>query len=153
MAVFATGSMRVAHKAAANLPQTATLDLFAVVGTVRLLPFSRVTTTLGASGGSVAKYLFTPAVGATASDLSTTADLGTAASPKFVFPWYPLNGPFVSTGEGIAASGGFAPLALPPSFWMADGTLQMNCTGNQTGQLEHWCIWMPMTPGSYVYPL
>lgn len=151
MGVFASGPVQVAYRAAANLPQSTTGSIFTVVGTVRSLVISRVTTTLGASGGSTTKYIFTPSVGATSSDVSAAADLGTAAAPKFVFPWLPSSGTFVSTGEGIAASGGFTPFTLPPAYWTQDGSWQIVCTGNQTGQLEHWCIWMPVIPGSYVY--
>lgn len=155
MSVFAVGPMRVTKKPAANLPQTATLDLFGVAGTVRAIIFSRVTTTLGASGGSTTKYLYTPTVGATATDLSAAADLGTAAAPLFVYPWIVASTvTTLSIGGGVAASStNFCPLVMPQGFWVAAGTFQLNCTGNQTGQLEHWCLWIPMAPDSYVYSL
>lgn len=154
MGVFAVGPAQTGYKAAANLPQTGQLALFAVVGTVRARFWSRVSTVLGASGGSVTKYVFTPTVGATSSNLSTAADLGTAAAGTFVFT-FTTGATTMSSGAGAAiSSGGARPsVGIVGGLWFQAGTLYLDCSGNQTGQMEHWILWTPMAPDSYVYPL
>lgn len=155
MGAFAAGPFGITHKPAADLPQSTQQSLFAIVGVVRFTAWGRITTTLGTSGGSTVKYLITPTVGATDTNLSAAADLGTGAAGCFVIPYSGGSATVLSSGMGAAtSSAGYRPAAGDTMYWWAsDGTIKLECSGNQTGQMEHWCFWIPMTPDSYVYSL
>lgn len=155
MSAFAAGPLGMAHKSASDLPQSTQQSLFAIVGLVRFSAWGRITTTLGASGGSTIKYLVTPTVGATSTSLAAAADLGAGAAGAFVVPYHPVFATALSSGMGAAMnSSGQKPAGYEPIYWWAaDGTIKLECSGNQSGQMEHWCFWAPMTPGSYVYSL
>lgn len=146
---------RVAHRPAANLPQTALGALFTVSGgPVWAIGIGRVTTVLGASA-SLVKLVADPTVGAD-SDLSLAA--GTSLTGVAVNVW--VGNGFLAVqalgtslgGDAPAITGGGSILISQIGVAIAPGSISLNTTGNQTGQMEWFCWWVPMVPGARVDP-
>lgn len=133
----------VAHRPAADLPQTTLGPLFAVVGGLVLVSImGRVTTALGATSNSV-KLVADPTTG-TDTDLCTVANLNGLALGHWFYP--------SSLGAALAVSttSGASLMAWTCQFIVAAGNIAMNTTANQSGQFEAWCAWLPIEPGAYV---
>lgn len=145
-----------AYKAPANLPQTALGALFTVSGgPVMAIIVGRVTTTLGASA-SLVKLVSDPTIGSD-SDLSVAA--GFSMTGFVAGQWV---GRANNPSQGLAASPGASadepsvsaifqtPFPVPFGQISAPGSISLNATGNQTGQMEWWCGWIPLVPGARV---
>lgn len=141
------------HRPAANLPQTTLGALFTVSGGPCFITvLGRVTTVLGASA-SVLRFVADPTLGAD-SDLSLAA--GTSFSGLAVGRWvgftFPSGAILISAGGSAdePAMTASAPVTRALGTICAPGSISLNATGNQTGQMEWWCGWIPMVPGARV---
>lgn len=134
-------------RAAANLPQTATGNLFTIGGgPVCGLVLGRVTTGLGASA-SVVRLINTPTLGA-ASDLSLAAGTSLTGFVAGRWAWFAGPNAALQVSPGAAAdepamvAAGGTPSAF--GFILAPGTIALVASGNQTGQMEWHFFWQPM---------
>lgn len=133
----------VAHRAAADLPQTTLGPLFAVVGgLVRVSIMGRVTTALGATSNS-AKIVADPTAG-TDTDLCVATNLNGLALGWWFYPYNTVAGLLLSSTSGALG------LSWSSSFIVAPGNISMNTTANQSGQVEFWCAWYALDSGAYI---
>lgn len=138
-----------AYRPAENLPQTGSQSLFTITGLVRVFFLvARVTTVLGASA-SVMKFVYNPTAAGASTDLCTAAAMSALAAGS----WFYTTS-FYSGVALQASDGGGSPqnvtrtsfVSLPP--FLPAGILELNASGNQTGQAEYYTAWQAITPGS-----
>ena len=132
-------------KAAANLPQTATANLYTVAGGAVLVTglIGTVTTGLGATATTLSLGVTgSPTVIATASAITS------AVANTFLFP-------IKSAGIGGALQVAGAAFVLAPPFIIdpfivATGNITWTTSANDTGQVK-WSLWyVPMDAGATV---
>lgn len=145
---------RWAYRGPANLPQTALGALFTVSGgPIWAIVIGRVTTGLGASA-SLVKLVADPTLGSD-SDLSAAA--GFSMTGFVAGRWVGrqmISGTALSASPGAAADEPSVQLTTVGSISgmigeiVAPGSISLNATGNQTGQMEWWCGWIPLISGN-----
>lgn len=126
------GLGRTVNRAAANLPQTATGNLFAVTGgrVVVTSIIGQVTTVIQAQANAV-KLRATPTVGAV-NDLSGTVDINAAAVGSLLAATgLAADALVLSTGGGISM--GRNPILV------ATGNIGLNTAASSTGQIK-WTL-------------
>jgi hypothetical protein len=136
------GGVRV-DRAASNIAQSGTLDLFTVAGGRVLvwMILGQVTTIIQAQADAV-KLIAHPTTGSDV-DLCATADInGLEVGGKLS-----LNGT-LATALGKTLAGAAAGLALP--VIIDPGVIRMNAAASNTGQIK-WTLWyMPIDQGASV---
>ena len=126
----------------ANLPQGGAGALFTITGGPILVGgiFGRVTTILGAVANA-GKLVSNPTVGAD-QDLCATVEL----NAKPVGTMLTITGLFTDAliAAGAAASGPVRPVVV------SAGTIDLNCVGSTTGQIQWTMFWVPLASGVIV---
>lgn len=123
-------------------------------GPVCAIVWGRVTTVLGASG-SVVKLVADPTVG-TDSDLSAAAGFSMSgfAAGRWVGRWMlalaALAASPGNSADEVAAAAVFGGLAQQFGAIIAPGSISLNATAAQTGQMEWYCLYIPLVPGAFV---
>lgn len=126
------GLGRTVNRAAANLPQTATGNLFAVTGgRVVVTSIVGLVTTAVQAQATVVKLRAVPTVGAV-NDMSGTVDLASAAVGSLVA----ATG---LAGDALVLSTGGAISLLRNAILVAVGNIALNTAASSTGQIK-WAL-------------
>lgn len=126
----------------ANLPQTAQAALFTVSGGEVLVTqvYGKVTTVIQTQADSI-KLIANPTVG---TDVDLCAALNISA--KAVNTLLSITGVVADAmiGAGLSQRGMSVPLIVPA------GTIDLDATASNTGQIEWTIFWVPLTPDATV---
>ena len=130
------------RRASAALPQTAAAAIFTITGRVLLLGIvGRVTTAIQNQANNT-KLTANPSASSVAStDLCATASIANDA----VGTLYGITGTFATALQ----KGGAIPLPALPVVLQA-GTIDLDCSASNTGQVAWDLYYLPLDPGSKV---
>jgi hypothetical protein len=131
-------------KSAVNLAQTGTIDLFTVSGG-KVLCFgllSEVTTIIQAQANAT-KFIAHPAAGSDV-DLCATADINALEAGGF------LSVDGVLATAAVKTLAGAAQLASRPFILPSGCVVRQSCAANNTGQMKHSLMFLPLDAGAIV---
>jgi len=133
---------RIVERASALLPQTAQTPYFTVSGRVLVTQIVGEVTVIIAGAANSAKLIANPTVGADADLCAAVAITDDAVGTMYV-----LTGTMVDAM--IAATSGAAQ-AQHGALLVAAGTIDLDCTANNTGETKWTLHYIPLDPGSRV---
>ena len=131
------------HRATAALPQTTAEALFTVTGRIKLLEIIGVVTTVIQTQANNTKLVANPIVGADV-DICAVLDITGDAVGTF----YNITGTFADPLVGSTSGAGVAQVA--PTIIEA-GTLDLDCSASNTGEIKWQIVYESLDPGAFVF--
>lgn len=138
-------------RAAAALPQTATVTFYTVTGLVAIyMNLLEVTTVIQAQANAI-KWVHTP-TGGSVGDASGTIDINAFAVGDYIAMQGPTDaGANSQSPTRIGATGGNTGLTLlTRSIALRAGALGLNAAASNTGAVKGHILWQPLLPGSKI---
>ena len=133
---------RIVERASDTLPQTAQTPYFTVSGRVLLVQVVGEVTVIVAGAANSAKLVSNPTVGADV-DLCAAA----AITDDAVGTLYNITG---TPADALVPTTSGAVIAQASAILVTDGSIDLDCTANNTGETKWTLHYIPLDPGSRV---
>jgi hypothetical protein len=132
----------IVERASDTLPQSTNTAYFTVTGRVLITQIVGEVTVIIAGAANNAKLIATPTVGAPADMCAAVAITGDAVGTMYVITGTMADAMIAATSGAAQAQHG--------ALLVADGTIDLDCTANNTGETKWTVHYTPLDPGSYV---